>query len=233
METVRWTPLLALAAAGVVVAHASGLGGFATSTMFAVDRAGSAGVPVVLTCDDFSGTSGATMSGRVVTVASSCANAVWTTHAGTWSVQSNRAAPPSVSAATATLNVGAIDCTVQIGLTSLNVAGRVAGVVVSHDGSSTFLAAVLVKGPPDVAELRLYLSGATTVLASAPTSILSSDTLVLNRSGSKVTMTLNGSVISTVTLNANQLAALGTARRPGLFGGNNNVRFDDLLVTTP
>jgi hypothetical protein len=219
--------------AALAVAHAATLGGLPARSLAAVDATASAPTAMVVSCDNFTGTTGAAIGGRAVSVAAKCANAVWTAHIGSWTVQGNLAASAATANANATLNVGAVNCTVQVVITGLNSAGRLAGVVTSHDGSSTYLAAVLTKGSPDLIELRLYQSGAPTVIASASTTIVATDTLSISRNGASITVVLNGATILNASLNAAQLTALGSGQRSGLFGGNASVRYDNLVFTNP
>ena len=217
----------------VVAADAAALGGLSARTLAVVSQATSAGAPTVLGCDNFTGTTGASLSARAATVASNCGNAVWTSHIGAWTIQSNQAASAATADANATVNVGAANSSVQIDLISLNLAGRLAGVVASHNGTSTYLAAVLTKGSPDVIELRLYQAGTPTVIATGNPTIVTTNTLKMTRNGSALTVVLNAATILTATLTAAQVTALGSGQRAGIFGGNSTVRFDNLLVTSP
>ena len=215
------------------VAHASSLGAVTARTLFDIDQGTSVAAPTVLGCDNFTGTTGASMAARAATVAASCANRVWTVHVGTWTIQTNKAASNSTASAVATQNVTTANSTAQVALTSLNTTGRTAGLVLSHDGASTYLAAVLIAGAPSRAELRIVAAGAPTVLTTVNTTINATNTLTFARSGSSVNVTLNGTLIITATLAASDLTTLGAGARSGLFGGDANVRFDDFQVTAP
>jgi hypothetical protein len=232
----RWRTVLcatALPLLLLVPAHAATLGGLTARSIAADDWTGSSGAAAVVSCDSFTGTTGATMSGRAVVTAASCNSRVWTTHLGTWTIQGNLAAASSTTNANATLNVSAANGSVQAVLSAMNSNGRIGGVVGSHNGSSTYLAAVLSNASQDVAQIRLYQSGVPTVLATTNITLSASHTLRLTRSGSSVTVRLNDTLILSATLSAAQVTALGAGGRAGLLGGQASVRFNDLLVTSP
>lgn len=217
----------------VGIAHATSLGGLAAGSLLAIDPAGTVTTPSTIGCDNFTGTTGATMAGRTATVAGSCASRVWTVHVGTWTIQSNKAASSATASAVATQNSATVNSTDTVVLTSLNTLGRSGGLVLSHDGASTYLAAVMIDGSPDRVELRLVVSGTATVLATVNPTFATTNTLQFARSNSTVTVTLNGGSIINATLTAAQITSLGAGARAGLFGGDSGVRFDDFLVTSP
>ncbi|MDH4078025.1 MAG: hypothetical protein OEW29_19020 [Acidimicrobiia bacterium] len=174
------------------------------------------------------------MAGRTVAVASSCSSLVWTAHVGTWTIQSNRGASSATASAVTTLNTSFVNGSVQVVLTSLNTGGRSGGLVVAHDGASTYLAAVMTDGSPDRVELRLVTSGTPVVLATVNPTFATTNTLGVSRSGSSsITVTLNSATVMTYTLSGAQQTTLGTNGRAGLFGGSSSVRFDDFVVTNP
>jgi len=214
-------------------AHAASLGPFTAASLLGINQASTVSTPTVLGCDNFTGTNGTTMAARAATVAAACANQVWTANVGTWTIQTNKAASSATASAVATENTATANSTVQVVLTALNTSGRSGGVVLSHDGTSTYLAAVLIDGAPNRAELRIVVSGTSTLLTNVTPTIIATNTLQLSRSGSNVTVTLNGAVIISTTLTAGQVTSLGVGARAGLFGGDANVRFDDFLVTSP
>jgi hypothetical protein len=227
--------VLALATASTAVAGASAasLGGGSSTTLVAIDEAAAASTPTVLGCDNFTGITGASMTGRVVVSAGACSSRVWTTHIGTWTIQANRAASSATTSANATVDTASPEATVQTVLTAINTGGRSGGLVLAHDGTATYLAAVMTDATPDRIELRLVDAGVSTVLAAANPTFVATDTLQLSRSGSSVTVTLNGALIVASSLDAAQLTTLGTNGRAGLFGGSTGVRFDDFVVTNP
>lgn len=217
----------------LVVGHAASLGGVSSVSLVAVNQAATASTSTILGCDDFTGTTGVSMSARAASGAVACANRVWLVHVGTWTIQANAAASSATVSAVATENTGTVDSSVQVVLASLNTGGRIGGVVLSHDGVSTYLAAVMIDGAPDRIELRTVITGVPTVVATVTPTFAATNTLVLARAGSSVTVSLNGTSVLTFTLSAAQLSSLGTGARAGLFGGNSSVRFDDFVVTAP
>ena len=116
---------------------------------------------------------------------------------------------------------------------SLNTGGRSGGVVLSHDGASSYLAAVMIDATPDRIEVRLVSAGAPTVLRTLNPTFATTNTLRLARTGAAISITLNGAAVGAYTLTSPQLTALGPGARAGVFGGNSSVLFDDFVVTTP
>ena len=215
------------------VGYATTLGSLAARSMLGIDIATTVSTPAVIGCDNFTGTTGATMVARAATAAAACSNRVWTSLRGTWTIQSNKAASSATASAVVTEDTLTANSTGQVVLSSLNTTGRSAGLVLSYDGVNSYLAAVLISGSPNRAELRIVLSGTPTVLATATPAITASNTLSLSRSGSTVTVTVDGNTLITNTLSAPNVTSLGSGTRAGLFGGDANVRFDDFLVTSP
>ena len=234
MNTQRITAILA--ATGLLlggVAHAASVGSITARSLLDINQAATVSAKSVIGCDNFTGTNASSMASRLATVAAPCANRVWTAHVGTWTIQTNKAASTTTASAVATQNTTTVNSTVQATLTGLNTAGRTGGLVLSHDGVSTYLAAVLIDGTPNRAELRIVVSGTSTLLTTATPTITATNTLQLARSGSTITVTLNGTVLISTTLAAPDIASLGGGARAGLFGSDANVRFDDFLVTSP
>ena len=224
---------LTMAIATVGYANAATLGGITTRTLGAFSVSGGSSAPTVAGCDDFTGTNGVSLNSRAATVAAPCANRTWTVHVGAWTIQSNRAAANATAAAVATQNVTASGASARVELTSLNTGSRSGGVVVSHNGTTTYLAAVAIDGSPDRTELRLVNAGVPTVLASANTPLATTNTIRLSRAGAAVTVELDSSTVLSYTLSAANQTTLGTGTRPGIYSGNTNVRFDNFLTDRP
>ena len=217
----------------VAVGHAASLGGLTATSLLEISSLTSVPAPSVLGCDNFTGTTGASVSARAATVAAPCSNLIWTVHVGKWTIQSNQAASNATASAVATENTTTVDSTVQVVLSSLNTGGRSGGVVLSHDGASSYLAAVMIDATPDRIELRLVSAGAPTVLSTLTPTFATTNTLLLTRAGAALSITLNGAAVGAYTLTSPQLTALGPGARAGVFGGNSSVLFDDFVVTTP
>ena len=228
---------LLVAAVGAVVApgsaYAASVGGLTARTLAAFSQPVTVAAPTVAGCDNFTGTTGASMSGRAALNASACSGRTWTVHAGTWTIQANQAASNATASAAATLNTSFVDGSAEVTLAGLNTGGRSGGLVASHDGATTYLAAVMVDGTPDRVELRLVASGVSTLLTTVNPTFATTNTLRLTRAGSTITVTLNSTLVLTYTLSAGQSGALGTGSRSGLFGGNASVRFDNFVATVP
>jgi hypothetical protein len=225
--------LAAMVIGGPPGASAQPVGSVGAASLLGVDQAAAAPAPTILGCDNFTGTTGASMSGRAATVAAACAGRTWTVHLGGWTIQSAKAASNSTAGAAATLNTATVNSTAQVVLSALNTGGRLGGVVLSHNGITSYLAAVMIDGSPDRVELRLVLLGVRTVLATANPTFATTNTLSMARSGGTLTVAVNGATAITHTLTATQLTTLGSGARSGLFGGHSSVRFDDFVVTSP
>lgn len=228
----------ALAGAGlgtlVATAAASSLGTLAARSLVATDWAAHVAVPAIVGCDNFAGPTGSSLDGRAAVSGERCAGRAWRVHDGTWTIQADQAASSTAQPITATLDTASADATVMVTITNVDVGRRSAGVVASHGGAATYLAAVLIDGRPDRVELRHYVDGRATTLASAAVALSGANTVAMVRAGSSVSVELNGSAVLAVTLTPTQQAALGSSGRAGLFGASHtNVRFDDLVVTVP
>jgi len=223
----------ALLGIGISSASAAKLGTVTSAGLLSISQAANTGSPSILGCDDFTGTTGTSINGRAATVATACASRTWLGHVGTWTIQANTAASNNTTDAVATENTATASCTVTAVITNLNTGGRSGGLVLSHNGTSTYVAAVMIDATPDRIELRLYTAGVSTLLATYNPTFATTNTLQLSRNAAVVTTTLNGATAGTFTLSAAQLSTLAAGARAGLFGGNNAVRYDDFLVTSP
>ena len=165
----------------LVVANAATLGGASAKTLLATSPSSSVGSPTIIGCDNFTGVNGTSLSGRSATVATACSSQVWTVHVGAWTIQSNGAASDATASAVATESTATVDSTVQVVLSNLNTGGRVGGVVLSHDGTANYLAAVMIDGAPDRIELRLVVGASVTVLTTINPAFTATNTLSLSR----------------------------------------------------
>ncbi|MGZ6986997.1 MAG: hypothetical protein ACXVKP_19020 [Ilumatobacteraceae bacterium] len=217
----------------VAVAEAASLGTITAKSLVVVGNSSTVSTPTILGCDNFTGTTGATMAARAATVAAPCSNRVWTAHVGTWTIQTNQAASTATVDAVATENTATTNSTARVVLSSLNTGGRSGGLVLSHNGTSNYLAAVMIDATPDRIELRLYNAGAATLLTTLNPTFATTNTLEMSRSSALITVTLNGTSVGSYSLSSAQLTALGAGSRAGLYGGNASVRFDDFAVTSP
>ena len=229
----RFIALVAVGGAALASTYAASVGGLASASMLSFAVPGASGAPSVVGCDNFTGTNGTTLNNRVATVAASCANRTWAVEAGAWTVQSARAAPNATANAVATLNTAQASATIQADLTAITANGRSGGVVLSHDGTSTYLAAVAVNTTTDRIDLKVVKAGTPTTVATANASLAATTTtLRMTRSATAVTVWVNGTAVLNHTLSTANAAAL-TGGRAGIIGGTSSVRFDDLVVTTP
>lgn len=229
----RGAAIVVVGALALLSAHAASMGGLATASVLAVDHSGGSGAPDVIGCDDFTGVNGSSLHLRVATATAACAGRAWSVHAGAWRLSANRAAPNSTTNAVVTLNTAQPDASVQVDLNALSSGSRRGGVVLAADGAGRYLAALAVNGSPDRVELKVVTPTSTTTVATVTTNFVSPVVrLRATRSGADVTVTVDGASILSHTLsNAHQ--AVLTGGRTGLIGGSSQVRFDDLVVTSP
>ena len=227
-----------LVALALLAADAATLGGLTPRTLASFNVNATAPTPTIVGCDNFTGTNGATLNGRAVTVAANCANRTWTTHVGTWTIQTNQAASSATGSPITTLNTASTEATATVVLANLNTTGRVAGIVMNHNGgaglTASFLQVLVTAGAPSRVDLRIFALGISLAPVASNTNVTlaATNTLSLSRVGSAITVRLNGAVVLTYTLTATDVLNLGNGRS-GLVGGDANVRFDDFVVTVP
>lgn len=216
----------------VVVGFAAGLGALSSETLGSFSEALAPVVPQLVTCDNFDA-GGGSLSGRAVSSAASCGSAVWTVHVGTWSVGSGLVDSDGTTDGVATLDVGLTNVRIEAMITGADSGSRAGGVVVDHDGGSTYLAAVLVGDSPVRVDLILMSAGVPTTVATANVTVGPSSTLSLTRDGSLAIVHLDGLTVVSYTLSAGDSATLGSSTRAGLYASSLSVQFDNLRVTTP
>ena len=146
----------------------------------------------VVTCDNFEGPD-ASMSARAVETSARCGTFAWTLDIGGWSVASGVAASDGTPDAVATLPVELIDVSVGATVMGVDAGSQAAGVVVSHDGVGSYLAAVVVGDPQVRVDLVLMAGGVPTVLAHRrPSPSVPTTNLVLSRDGAEVEVHVDG-----------------------------------------
>jgi hypothetical protein len=227
-----------LVALALLAAEAATLGGLTPRSLASFDANATVTTPTIVGCDNFTGTTGASLNGRVATVAANCANRSWTVHTGTWTIQANQAASSASAGPIATLNTASTEATASVALTNLNTAGRVAGIVMDHNGgallTASFLQVLVTAGTPSRVDLRVVALGVSLAPVASNTNVTlaTTNTLALSRVGTAITVRLNGAVVLTYALTVTDVLNLGSGRT-GLVGGDANVRFDDFVVTVP
>ena len=217
----------------VVVGFAAGLGPLSSETLGSFSEALAPVVPQLVTCDNFDAGDGS-LSGRAVSSAASCGSNVWTVHAGTWSVGSGLVDSDGTIDGVATLDVGLTNVHVEATITGADSGSRVGGVVVDHDGASTYLAAVLVG---DVAGPRRSGPGVGRCADDGGHGERDRrnliDAVALARSGPLAIVGVDGLTTISYTLSGGDSATLGSSTRAGLYASSLSVQFDNLRVTTP
>lgn len=216
----------------VVVGFAAGLGGLSSRSLGAWSQAVAAAAPAVVSCDNFEGPD-APLTGRGVQSSARCGDLTWTVQAGDWAVASGLAISDGTTDAVATLAVGATDVTAAVTLIAADAGPGGAGVVIDHDGASTYLAAVIVGDPQVRVDLVLMAGGTPTVLATADVTIGSTSTLAVTRNAADVFVQVDGVSMIDFSLGAGVIAILGSGDRGGLYASSASVQFDNLRVTTP
>jgi hypothetical protein len=216
----------------VLAVEATSFGGVITATLLAVDR--TVGVtPTTVGCADFAA---APVNTKLDGYVTACGN-TWQAHVGSWSILPDGVASDQRATPLATMDTAVSAYSVAVDMTGLATAdtNRSGGVVGSFSPAGTvgpwnYLAAVMTAGSPARLDLRVVLAGvATTVASTAVVVTATSSRLVLERSGSTVTVAVDGARRITATLTAAQVAAL-TGGRTGLVGGSNAIRFFNVAV---
>lgn len=216
----------------ILAVEATSFGGVVTATLLAVDR--TVGVtPTTVGCADFAA---APVNTRLDGFVTACGN-TWQAHIGNWSILPDGVSSDQRSIPLATMDTAVTDYTVAVDVTGFNTSdtNRSGGVVGSFSPAGTvgpwsYIAAVMTAGSPARLDLRVVLAGATTTVASAAVVVTAtSSRLVLERSGSTVTVAVDGARRITATLTAAQAATL-TGGRTGLVGGSNAIRFFNFAV---
>jgi hypothetical protein len=235
---VTLSTLLAVALATLGSASASTLGGAVPASLLTRDQASTATTPTVLACDDFSraAPTGANLSSRPPQLPATCGTTTWTTPTGTWTVSAGQATTAGTTPnSTAAINVGRGDLVrAQATVVGANVATRSAGVLIGQaNNGNTYLAGVLV-GAAEV-QLRYFDGKSSSVLATATTTVGGTTTVSISRSGTSVSVGVDGSTPLTFVLSSAQATAL-SGNRAGLYWGSGSSGapgFTHFSVTTP
>jgi hypothetical protein len=231
---------VAVLASGIVVAHASTLGGATPQSLFGSQLVSSPTTPGVLGCDNFTGTNGATLAARAATVAAACNNRTWTVPTGGWQIQTNAAQGTGYVVVVAPTGLALMNTTTSTPVTArctvtsfgVSVLGATAGVVASYTSATVFLRAQIRRGVlsgllGDFVELYY---GAT-LLSSQAFTITGAHLLRLTRSGTAVTVRVDANVVISATLSGAQNTALTGGSTGIYYAGVNGVRIDDFAVT--
>lgn len=216
----------------VVVGFASGLGGVESGSLQSWSTQLAVNAPTVLVCDNFDETDG-DLDGRPVSTAVKCGFDTWSAHVGTWTVGGGAVVSDGTAAATATMPVAQADGTVAVLVQGADSGGEAGGVVSGHDGTDSYLAAVMVGDVTPRVDLLLVAGGISTTLATVSITVPSAAVLALTREGADIAVLMDGAPTLSYTLSAGDIAALGPGTRAGLYASSNSVQFDNLRVTTP
>ncbi len=231
----RWTVGFAAwaSALAIGVAHASILGGLTPQTLEAWDQSGTPPTPTVLTCDNFSlaAATGSALASRPVQLPAKCGSGTWTSHLGTWTISFGRLSATTADA-TASINAGSTNVSAEATILNANGSSRIAGVAINHTGFTRIYLVGALSGP-STAQLRLVNGSTITTLASATVTIDSSAVVRITRSGTTVTVSVNGVLALTQTLTSGQVTTLSGGTRVGLYwNSGSTIRFTDIVATT-
>ncbi len=214
-------------------AAATNLNGITTRTLLSLNAVVAVGATTVIGCDNFTGTNGASLGGRVGTTAVAYSAISWSINTGAWTLSANRARSGTAVSSVVTAGTSTANSTIGVTLTGVNTGLRFGGLVSSHNGVDTYLAVVAINGTPDRIELRLIKAGVSSVIASVNTTLVGTNTVRMTRQSGSVSIVLNSVTVLNVTLSALQVADLGVATRAGLFGGSTSVMFDNFFASNP
>ena len=188
----------------------------------------------MITCDDFalSAATGSALVSRPVQLPAKCGAGTWTVHRGTWTINAGQL-DPSGGNATATISAGQTDISAEATILNANATSRVAGVSINHTGASrVYLVGVL--SDPSTAQLRLVNGGSVSTLASASVTIGASAVVRITRTGTTVTVSVNGMLALTHTLTSGQVSTLSGGLLVGLYwDAGNPIRMTNIVATTP
>ncbi|MCU1353678.1 MAG: hypothetical protein JWM05_2887 [Acidimicrobiales bacterium] len=233
MTSARRLVLVAAVVAGLLtttVAGASSVGPVTSAALGAFTGTGVSGARTVYASDNFSGTSGATLQGRALTI-----GGTWTVRAGGWTInaagQANSTGAALGSVITATSRP---DARVLVTANdSTRAASTRAGLLVRCDATATkTLAVYSLSGSPAQIVLAKYQSGAITTLATASGMTLTSAAAwSVELNGTSVKVAYNGTTYINHTLSAADQTTFGALGGHGMLNdGTATVRFDDFRV---
>lgn len=189
-------------------------------------------VPAVLpVCDTFSlsAPTGSALNNRPTRPVNACRPLTWTVHSGSWSINSSGLAASGNSTAVATLEGGTQATSATVTVT--NAANNSeAGVVINHNGSNTYLAAVL-EGRNSVS-LRFVYGGLSTTLDTVNVSFPASTSITVTRSGWTLTVKVGTATVMTYNLNLVHVLLLGSGTRVGVWSeGTTGLRLTKIVAT--
>jgi hypothetical protein len=191
----------------------------------------------VLTCDTFtlSAPTGNNLDGRLVQPPGTCGTYEWAVHHGDWVIQAGGALSVISNRSVATIAYGAPNVSAQATVLNANVATAQSGVAIDYSMTSKNFLVGAINGSGMAQLLMVTNSGDPVVLASSTASITGNDVIRITRNGTKVTVSLNGTIRITYTLSGAQVSSLASGIRTGLYFNYNNtnaVRFMNFQATS-
>lgn len=225
---------LALAATAAVlatsVAHASSIGPVTSTTLNGVTGTAASGAPTVYASDNFTGTTGSTLNGRILTLG----GGTWNVAAGTWTINSNNQAEiigvPLGRAVTAT---GRPNARVIVTVADSDSKVRTSGVVMRSDtNASTFLSTYTQIGSGGRLHIAKRQGGVSTILVTASgITFTNPATFAVELNGANIKVSYNGTIFINYTLTAADQTTFGNLSGHGLLNDNTTtVRYDDFRV---
>lgn len=216
---------LTAAAAGLLGASAASLNGAIAAKLGAWNVTQGTGAPTVLTWSSFTGATGTNLSGKALN-----GPGTWIVDAGTWTIQTNRAAASNTTRANMSVNVGTQNATAVVTLT-IGASAR-AGLVVNDNGTAALYA---IYSRNAGGRIRLYKDNGTQTLLATVSGVGTPASAVLKVDSTTTTIKVSfaGTQVLTYTLTAAEAATYHAAgnNRFGLIADRDTVtRFDDFHV---
>lgn len=238
-RTARGTAMAIVMACGLATVGTAGaatLGGITSRTLLSINQSVSFVAPTILRCDDFSraASTGTAINNRPVQLPANCGVATWTVSSGNWNIINGTQARAQGGAGVATVPVGVSDMSVESSL-QVDNGTRTGGITVSHNTATNTYLGAMVSGTNQV-QVQYVANGGVTTLATVSVTLGTNPTFRLTRQGTAVTLTVNGAVVSTLTLTAARATTLSAGTRAGMYRPNNGLRgarFYNFLATSP
>ena len=230
MRRVLFTSLIGITAAFAGVASAASVGSLTTATLASFQGSGASGAKTIYASDNFTGTFGASLSGRTPVIGAG----TWVIGAGTWTINaSNQASISGVPLGRAVVASGHADAKETATVMDSGQGGRTSGLVFRSDATaSSYLSTYTQTGGGGRIFLAKRTGGATTTLTSATGVTFSNPaTYIVTANGGTITISYNGTQFISYTLSAADQATFNSLGSWGLLDDNAaTVSFDDFRV---
>ena len=225
---------LALAATVAVlatsVANASSIGPVASTTLNGNTGTAVSGAPTVYASDNFTGTTGSTLNGRILTLG----GGTWSVAAGTWTINAtNEAQITGVALGRAITVTGRPNARIIATVFDGGTNARTSGVVLrSSNNALTFLSAYTQSGSSNRLHIARRQGGTSTILVTVSGIIFTNPaTFAVELNGANIIVSYNGTVVINYTLTAADQTTFGSLGGHGLLNDNaGTIRYDNFRV---